>query len=58
VVLDDICTYPRLDDLDANGDLKMTTDFRSAYATTIKDWMGYQDARGILRGDFPMLQVV
>lgn len=50
--------YPRLDDLDANGDLKMTTDFRSVYATMIEEWMGYQDARGILRGDFPTLKLV
>src|SRR5579872_3969951 len=50
--------YPRLDDLDANGDLKMTTDFRSVYATMVKEWMGYTDTRAILKGDFPTLRAV
>jgi uncharacterized protein (DUF1501 family) len=50
--------YPRLDDLDDNGDMKMTTDFRSVYATMIKEWMGYADTRAILKGDFPTLQVL
>ena len=34
--------HPSLKDLDENGDLKMTTDFRRVYATMIKSWMGYR----------------
>jgi uncharacterized protein (DUF1501 family) len=43
-----------LTDLD-EGDLKMTTDFRAVYATMIKEWMGYDDPKTILKGDFPAL---
>jgi len=50
--------YPSLEDLDANGDLKMTTDFRSVYATMIKEWMGYNDAKTILKGDFATLGAI
>jgi uncharacterized protein (DUF1501 family) len=46
--------HPSLTDLD-EGDLKMTTDFRSVYATMIKEWMGYNDANSILKADFPTL---
>jgi hypothetical protein len=46
--------HPSLTDLD-NGNLKMTTDFRSVDATVIKGWMGYGDARTLLKGDFPTL---
>ena len=45
---------PSLTDLDA-GNLKMTTDFRSVYATMMKEWMGYDDTKGLLKGDFPTL---
>ena len=45
---------PSLDDLDA-GNLKMTTDFRSVYATLIREWMGYEDTKTLLKGDFPTL---
>lgn len=38
--------YPSLTDLD-NGNLKMTTDFRSVYASVLGDWLGY-DADAIL----------
>jgi uncharacterized protein (DUF1501 family) len=37
--------YPSLEDLDANGDLKMTTDFRSVYATMLREWMGFADTK-------------
>jgi uncharacterized protein (DUF1501 family) len=47
---------PSLTDLD-EGDLKMTTDFRSVYATMIKEWMGFEDVKIVLRGDFPTLGV-
>jgi len=45
---------PRLTDLDENGDLKMTTDFRRVYATVIEDWLGLP-AKGVLRGEFERL---
>lgn len=46
--------HPSLTDLDA-GNLRMTTDFRRVYATLIKEWMGYEDTRILLKGDFPTL---
>lgn len=49
-------TMPSLTDLD-NGNLKMTTDFRSIYATMIREWMGYQDTKTLLKGDFPTLDL-
>lgn len=48
--------HPSLTDLD-DGDLKMTTDFRSVYATMIKEWMAYDDTRSVLKGDFPTLGI-
>jgi len=32
--------YPNLADLDANGNMKHTTDFRSLYATLLERWLG------------------
>jgi uncharacterized protein (DUF1501 family) len=46
--------HPSLTDLD-EGDLKMTTDFRSVYATAMKEWMGLDDTRSVLKGDYPTL---
>ncbi len=48
--------HPSLTDLD-DGDLKMTTDFRSVYATMLKEWMGHDDTKSVLKGDFPSLGV-
>jgi uncharacterized protein (DUF1501 family) len=48
--------HPSLTDLDA-GDLKMTTDFRRVYATMMKEWLGYGDAKSVLKGDYPTLGV-
>lgn len=48
--------HPSLTDLD-EGDLKMTADFRSVYATMVREWMGYEDTKTILQGDFPTLGV-
>lgn len=48
--------FPGLTDLD-NGNLKMTTDFRRVYATMINEWMGYEDTKTLLKGDFPTLGV-
>jgi uncharacterized protein (DUF1501 family) len=44
-------THPSLTDLD-DGNLKMTTDFRRVYASVIKEWLGYDATRAILKGDF------
>ena len=43
-----------LTDLD-DGNLKMTTDFRSVYATAIKEWLGYDDTDAVLKGRFNTL---
>jgi uncharacterized protein (DUF1501 family) len=45
---------PSLTDLD-DGNLKMTTDFRSVYATAIKEWLGYDDTDVVLKGRFNTL---
>jgi len=45
---------PSLTDL-ADGNLKMTTDFRRVYATAIKEWLGYDDTAAILKGRFETL---
>ena len=37
-------TQPALDDLDENGDLKYTTDYRSLYQTIIKNWWGIENS--------------
>ncbi len=36
--------YPNLADLDANGNMKFTTDFRSLYATLLERWLGQSAA--------------
>lgn len=48
--------HPSLTDLD-QGDLKMTTDFRSVYATMTKGWMGFEDTQSLLRQDFSTLDI-
>ena len=48
--------YPSLTDLD-EGDLKMTTDFRSVYATMMKEWMGFDETKSVLKGSYPALGV-
>ncbi len=48
--------HPSLSDLDA-GNLKMTTDFRSVYATMLSKWMGFEDTRTVLKGNFPALPI-
>jgi uncharacterized protein (DUF1501 family) len=45
---------PSLTDLD-DGNLRMTTDFRSVYATMIKEWLGYDDTAAVLKGRFETL---
>ncbi len=49
--------YPSLTDLDANGNLKMSVDFRRVYATMIKEWIGCHETKAILKGDFPTLGI-
>src|SRR5712691_1792502 len=48
--------HPSLTDLD-DGNMKMTTDFRRVYATVIKEWLGYDDTRAVLKGSFDPLGV-
>ena len=45
---------PSLTDLD-DGNLKMTTDFRSVYATMIQEWLAYDDTQAVLKGKFEPL---
>ena len=45
---------PSLTDLD-DGNLKMTTDFRSVYATMLSQWLGFDDVKTVLKGEFPVL---
>ncbi len=47
---------PSLAELD-NDNLKMEIDFRSVYASMIKEWMGYSDTKKLLKGDFPPLKL-
>ncbi|MBN9511630.1 MAG: DUF1501 domain-containing protein [Alphaproteobacteria bacterium] len=47
---------PSLTDLD-DGNMRYTTDFRRVYATMIQGWMGYRDARSVLKGDFAALEI-
>jgi uncharacterized protein (DUF1501 family) len=50
-------TYPSLEDLDGNGDLKFSADFRSVYAGMLKDVVG-ADPAPILAGDFDPIDVL
>ncbi len=47
---------PSLTDLDG-GDLKMTVDFRSVYATVLEGWMGVKPAH-VLGREFPKLSLL
>lgn len=49
--------YPSLSQLDNNGDLIHTVDFRSVYATVLEDWLK-ADSKSILRGNFENLGFV
>jgi hypothetical protein len=40
------------------GDLIMTTDFRSVYGSMIGEWMGVQDVGSVLGGDFAQLSLI
>ncbi len=46
--------YPDLTNLDDNGNLKFTTDFRNLYATVLDKWMGVS-SKTVLGGSYPNL---
>ena len=46
---------PSLTELDADGNVAHTTDFRRVYASLIEGWFGYHQSRALLSGDFPPL---
>ena len=46
-----------LSDLDENGDLKFTIDFRSIYATILHKWMDVNDSK-ILNNTFERLDFI
>ena len=46
---------PSLTELDADGNVAHTTDFRSVYASLIEGWFGHQHSRALLSGDFSPL---
>ena len=48
--------YPSLEDLD-DGDLKMTTDFRSVYSAVLGNWLGANSGK-ILGGEFAPVALV
>jgi uncharacterized protein (DUF1501 family) len=43
---------PSLTNLDADGNVAHTTDFRRVYASLIEGWFGHPDSKGLLSGDF------
>jgi uncharacterized protein (DUF1501 family) len=50
-------SYPSLSDLDGNGDLKFSADFRSVYAGVLRDVVG-ADPGPILGGNFDALSAI
>ena len=46
---------PSLTELDADGNVAHTTDFRRVYVSLIEGWFGYQHSRALLSGDFSPL---
>jgi uncharacterized protein (DUF1501 family) len=50
-------SYPSLGDLDNNGDLKFSADFRSVYAGMLRDVVG-ADPAAILAGAYDPLAVM
>jgi uncharacterized protein (DUF1501 family) len=50
-------SYPSLSDLDENGDLKVTTDFRSVYAGVLRDHLRI-DPTLVLGGSFEPLSAL
>jgi uncharacterized protein (DUF1501 family) len=50
-------TYPPLEDLDDNGDLKFNTDFRNVFAAVLRDHMGL-DPAPVLAGSYDPVGVI
>ncbi len=50
-------TIPSLTKLDAGDNLVYTTDFRRVYASMISGWLGYQDTRALLNGNFDAFDI-
>lgn len=50
-------TAPSLTDLD-EGNLKVTTDFRSVYSTLLKEWMGFDGTASVLKGAYPSIPII
>ena len=50
-------TYPSLQDLDSNGDLKFNADFRNVYAAVLQDHLG-TDAAPVLAGSYTPVNVI
>jgi uncharacterized protein (DUF1501 family) len=50
-------TYPALEDLDDNGDLKFGTDFRSVFAAVLRDHMGLEPTP-VLAGTYEPVGVI
>ena len=48
--------YPSLSNLDSNGDLQHTVDFRQVYASILEDWLGTDPAR-VLNSQFQKLNM-
>ncbi len=48
---------PSLTELDADGNVAHTTDFRRVYASLIEGWFGYPQSRALLAGDFAALPI-
>ena len=48
---------PSLTDLNADGNVAHTTDFRRVYASLIEGWFNYPDSKGLLSGDFAKLPI-
>ena len=46
---------PSLTELDADGNVAHTTDFRRVYASLIEGWFGYKESKALLPGDFAPL---
>lgn len=50
-------SFPSLRDLDEEGNVRYTTDFRSVYASLLRDWMGLEDVESVLGAPFPRLDL-
>ena len=51
-------TAPNLDQLNRDGNMNFTTDFRRVYSTVIKNWLGIKPARIFSDGTDPIEKVI